>query len=137
MRDLAGLQTRHLAQRQCDLSFRAQRRMTAREDEAEPLVWDRAHVVLLLGAELFETREQLGLARERSFTPDPVDRTVARRCHDPRPGVPRHAVLRPALERLREGVLHCVLGKLEVTEDADENRDGTSPLLPEDGLDRY
>src|SRR4029450_1266193 len=30
---------------------------------------------------------------------------------------------------------HRVLGELEVTEDADEDRDGTSPLLAEDGAD--
>ena len=41
----------------------------------------------------------------------------------------------PALEGCREGVLNRVLGELEVAEDADEDRDRTSPLLAEDGPD--
>ena len=51
------------------------------------------------------------------------------------PGRARHAVARPALEGGRERVLHRVLGELEVTEDAREDRDGTAPLLSEDPLD--
>jgi hypothetical protein len=48
----------------------------------------------------------------------------------------RHPVTRPALECRRERILHRVLGELEVTEDADEDRDGMSPLLAEEGVDR-
>jgi hypothetical protein len=43
--------------------------------------------------------------------------------------------MRPALERRRERVRDRVLGELEVAEDADEDRDRTAPLLPEDALD--
>ena len=53
-----------------------------------------------------------------------VDRAVARGCDDPRTGVRRHAVSRPALGRAEEGVLYRVLGEVEITEDAAEDRDG-------------
>ena len=109
--------------------------MAAGEDERQPLVGDRAHVLVLAG-ELLEPCEQLGLAFERPLAPDPVDRPVARRRDDPGAGIARHAVHRPALERRGEGVLHSVLGEVEVAEDADEDRDRTSPLLAEDGRDR-
>jgi hypothetical protein len=45
------------------------------------------------------------------------------------------AVTRPPLGGLRKGILHRVLGELEVAEDTDENGDRTSPLLAEDGAD--
>jgi hypothetical protein len=135
-RDLVRLQAGHLAERQRDLRLDGERRVAAREDEAEPVVGDRAHVLFLFGAELFEPREELRLACERALPADPVDRAVARRRDDPCSGLPRDAVSRPALERCRERVLHRVLGKVEVAEDADEDRDGMSPFLAEEGVDR-
>ena len=51
------------------------------------------------------------------------------------PGVSRQPVARPTLESRRECVLHGVLGKLEIAEDAREDRDGARPLLAEDTLD--
>ena len=105
-----------------------ERRVAAGEDEREPVVGDRAHVVLL-GGQRLEPGEQLGLARERPLAPEPVDRAVARGRDDPGARVARHAVARPALERDREGVLHRVLGELEVAEDAGEDGDCTAPLL--------
>ena len=39
---------------------------------------------------------------------------------------------RPPFERGREGILHRVLGAIEITEDAGEDSDGTAPFLPED-----
>jgi hypothetical protein len=108
--------------------------MAAGEDEREPLVGDRAHLVLLVG-ELGEPGEELRLPLEGAVAADPVDRAVPCRRDDPRTGVPRRAVPRPALERRRERVLYGVLGEVEVAEDADEDRDGTSPLLAEDRRD--
>ena len=48
-------------------------------------------------------------------------------------GVPSRGQL---LDRGREGVLHRVLGELEVTEDADQDRDRAAPFLPEAGSRR-
>ena len=111
--------------------------MAAREDETQSLVGDRAHLFLLVGPKLLESGEQLGLAGERPFAPDPIDRAVARRRDDPRAWIARGAVPRPTFERGRERVLNRVLRELEVTEDADEDRNGTSPLLAEDRVDGY
>ena len=51
------------------------------------------------------------------------------------PGRARNACAGPALERCRERVLHRVLGELEVAEDADQGREDTAPLVPEDALE--
>jgi hypothetical protein len=109
--------------------------VTAREDEGQAVVGDRAHA-LLLDRELIQACEQLGLARERLLASNPVDRAVPRRRDDPRTGIRRQPVSGPSLERGREGVLNGILGELEVAEDPDENRNGTAPLLAEDQLDR-
>ena len=111
--------------------------MAAREHEAQAFVRDGAHVVVLLRPEPFEPCEELGLPRERAFTADPVDRAVPRGRDDPGGRIARRAVRRPALDGSGKRVLNGVFGELEVTEDADEDRQGTAPLLAEEGLDRY
>ena len=80
-------------------------------------------------------REQLGLARERLLAPDPVDRPVARGRQQPGPRVGGGAVAWPALERGGEGLLHRVLGELDIAERAGEDRERAPPLLAEDGFD--
>ena len=75
-------------------------------------------------------REQLRLAHERLLASDPVDRAVARRRDDPRAWVRRRPVARPALRGPDEGVLHRVLGEVEIAEDAAEDRDATRTLVP-------
>jgi len=134
-RDLTGLEARNLAQRQGDARFGREGRMAAREDEAQAFVGNRAHVVLLLGSKLLEAREELGLARQRPFAADAIDRTVPRGRDDPRSRVARGAVLRPPFERARERFLDSILGELKVPENTDEDRDRTSPLLAEDRVD--
>ena len=71
------------------------------------------------------------LRSEGLLAAEPVDRPVPGRGDDPGAGVRRRAVAGPALERGREGVLHRVLGELEVAEDAGECCNGTAPFLPE------
>ena len=45
---------------------------------------------------------------------------------------------RPALRRDGEGLLRCILGQVEVAEEADERRDDASPLVVKDLLEgRY
>ena len=108
--------------------------MAAGEDEREPLVGDRAHVVVL-ARELLQPCEELHLLAKDAIAPDAVDRAVLRGRDDPGRGVARVALSRPALERRRERVLDGVLGELEVAERAGEDPDSVSPLLPEDLLD--
>jgi hypothetical protein len=86
--------------------------------------------------QLLQAGEQLGLAGERSLTPDPVDGAVPGRRDDPRGRVARGPFPRPPVDRGGECVLNRVLGELEVTEDADEDRNRTPPLLAEERFDR-
>jgi len=100
--------------------------MAAREDQLESLVGN--HCVIVAG-KLLDPSEQLRLARERLLAPDPVDRAVACRRHDPGAGVRRHAVTRPALGSDEERVLHRVLGEIEIAENAAEDCDATCTLV--------
>ena len=50
-------------------------------------------------------------------------------------GLSRRPVARPALERHHEGVLHRLLGEVEVAEHADEGGDRPPRLAPEQAID--
>src|SRR5207244_1483893 len=82
-----------------------------------------------------DASELLGLLSKDPVAPDAVDRAIPRGRDDPRAGVPRHTVPWPPLEGCRERVLDGVLGQLEVTESAGEDRDRMSPFLAEGLLD--
>jgi hypothetical protein len=89
-------------------------------------------------ADLFEGRQLLrglSLCSAGRLTTDPVDRAVARRRDDPRAGVVRDAVARPALERDDERVLDRLLGAVEVAERARQGRDRLPGLAPEQAVD--
>jgi hypothetical protein len=66
---------------------------------------------------------------------DAVDRAVSGRRHEPRAGVLRGAVARPALGGDRERLLRGFLGELEVAEEADQGSKDSAPLLAEDVLE--
>ncbi len=100
--------------------------MAAGEDQLEPLVGDGRLLVL---RELRCPCQELRFPRERLLAPDPVDRRVARGRDDPRARVGRSSVAWPPLRRPDERVLHRVLGEVEVTEDAAEDRDGLRALV--------
>jgi hypothetical protein len=59
----------------------------------------------------------------------PVDRRVPRSRDDPSAGIGGNAVAGPSLRRPDEGVLNRVLGEIEVTEDAAEDRDRAGALV--------
>src|SRR5262249_46224120 len=130
-RDLGRLEAADRAQRQCDLRLQRERRVTASEDESQPLVGND----VLLVVRVYRLLEQLHLARERALTAHAVDRRVASGRDDPAGRVPRLALDRPALERTRVGVLQRVLGELEVAEDANQRCEDSSVLLAKDGFD--
>jgi hypothetical protein len=93
-----------------------------------------------LVAEQLAERAQLRLERGAPPRPaalgaDPVERPVARRRDDPGRGTVRDAVARPALERGEEGVLHRLLGAVEIAEDVCEGGDRLSGLAPEQAVD--
>src|SRR4051794_25647933 len=126
-RDLRRRQPADEAERQGHLRVGGQRGVAAGEDQLEPLVGD--HGFLVVGY-LFGAGEQLRLPRERLLAADPVDRAVARRRDDPRAGVRRCPVPRPAFGRDDERILNRVLGEVEVAEDTAENRDAACTLIP-------
>jgi hypothetical protein len=69
--------------------------MAAGEDQLEPLIGDAAG-----GLERLDPRERVVVGVERhepALAPQPVDRAVARGGRDPRRGVGRDTVARPAL----------------------------------------
>jgi hypothetical protein len=61
---------------------------------------------------------------------------VARRRHQPRPGIVGNALARPALGGDRERLLGGILGEIEVTEEADQGSEDAAPLIAEDPFDQ-
>jgi hypothetical protein len=110
--------------------------MAAGEDEAQAFIGNRVHLVVLFLFQLGQACEQLGLVRERAVAANAVDRPVSGGRDDPGGGIRGRSVLGPACKRGRERVLYRVLGEVEVTEDADQDRNRAAPLLTEEGLDR-
>ena len=104
--------------------------MAAREDQAQPFVGNR--LVLLVDLDGLERGQQLGLAPECLLAADPVDRAVASGRQQPGAGVGGSALAGPALERCGERFLDRVLGELDVTERAGQDREGPPPLFPEE-----
>ena len=140
--DLRRGQSAEQAQGERDLCVGRERGVAAREDQRQPLVGDRGHVVVLVvvGRERGEPGELLLLGLEGPPAAEPVDRAVPRGRDDPGAGVRRDAVAGPALGRDRERLLDGVLGEVEVAERADQDRDGAPELLLEclgDRVRRY
>ena len=106
-RDLGRRQPAEGAQRERHLRLGRERGMAAGEDQPQAVVGDR-HAVLLVVRLLrwrpqrLEPRQDRRLLGEALRTAHAVDRLVACGRRDPGPGVVRHAVARPPLERLDE-----------------------------------
>ena len=126
------------AQRQRDASGNCQRRMTAREDQPQPVIGDQALLVrrrMLLGVQARQLGEAVCPVRQRARAAQPVDRPPSRGGRDPRARVRRDPVARPRRHGGGEGVLHRVLGELEVADVADQGREDRRALLPERPFD--
>ena len=67
--------------------------------------------------------------------PDVVDRDVAPDHDQPRRGIARRAVLRPAFQRAKAGVLKRFLGGVEITEIAQQRADRLGPCRGQSGID--
>jgi len=106
--DLVRREAAEGSQGQRDLRLGRQCRVTAREDQAQPLVRDR--LVLLHRLLHVKRGEQLRLAAQVLLAANAIDRAVAGGRQQPRAGVLGRAVAGPALERSGEGLLHRVLG---------------------------
>jgi hypothetical protein len=68
---------------------------------------------------------------ERAVAADAVDRSVARRGHEPRARVVGRSLARPALGGDGERLLGGFLGKVEVAEEADQCCENAAPLVAE------
>ena len=116
--DLGGLQPGDEPQGEGHLGARRERRVAAREDQAELVV---GHGADLLGFVGFLHAHGLGLAVVAGGLPaDLVDPPVAGGRDDPAGRARRQAGLRPPLQRDHEGVLDRFLGEVDVAEEADQ-----------------
>ena len=138
-RDLLGGEPPQRAKREGHLRLGSERRVAAGEHELQPVVLDRAHrrgSGRPIGA-LVQTRHAFQLPPlvvHASLTPEPIDRLVPRGGGDPRARVVRQARPRPALQRDGEGLLHGLLGHVEVAQHPDEGRDRPPRLLTEQAV---
>ena len=136
-RDLVRPEPAQRAQRQRDLGIERERRMTAGEDELEPLVGDRR---LVHGRPRCCAARRAGgssRASVRSRRMRSIARLRAVVTSQAR-GWAGVTVPRPALGGDRERLLGGLLGELEVAEEADQAGEDASPLVAEDLLeDRY
>jgi hypothetical protein len=100
---------------QRDLGRLREGRVAAGEDEREPVVVARCRFGLAIG------REQGQLLLAGRPAPDRVEGLAPGGRDEPPRRIRRHAFVRPVLESLRERILQCLLGPVEVTEPAREH----------------
>ena len=131
------LQTPDRAQRERDLRLGRQGRVSAAEDQLQPLVLD--HEVLKLVHVILNRFWDLTGGGSSGPACAPVGSgrcAVARGDGQPRSGVGRRPRARPALSGDRERFLAGVLGELKVAEDADQVSEHRAPLIAKDLLDQ-
>lgn len=161
-RDLFRREPAQLAQRERHLRVRRQGRMTAGEDQSQPVVLDllvvpRGGVAAIGGKPLGELRRpravalaglvipavagslgQIGYRRAEPGTPpDSVDALEAAGGNEPGPRIGRHAVARPLLQRRTKGIVQRFLGQIEVAEQADQRGENATRLGAVDGVHRF
>ena len=127
-RDLLDREPGDDAQRQRDLLRRRQVGMAADEQQPQDVVAVVRAVEplgqLLLGVvEVGDRLVRRAAAAACLPPPDIVDRDVAADHDQPRRGIARRAVLRPALQRAQAGVLERLLGGVEIAEIAQQRAD--------------
>src|SRR5262249_31763142 len=115
--DLAGCEAYDRTERQRQLRFAAQRRMAAREDQAEPVV----HLVGVLRRRTV-ANQQRQLLIVVSLAAPVVDGTPPRCRQEPGRGIGGQTVHRPVLQGGHHRVLDQVLGKREVAQQPDQRR---------------
>src|SRR5207302_2087884 len=131
--DLRCGQSAQESERQRDLGLHGERRMAAGEHQSQTVV---AHGTLLgrFTVRLKQRRLRLPIFPGRLAT-EAVDGPVARRGDDPSRRARRQPIRGPPLRRRREGVLNRILGDIDVTEDPDQDRHGTTVFRAEHTLD--
>ena len=132
--DLRRGQPADAAQRQRDPRLRVQGRMAAHEDEPELVVSLRHHGRFSHHSRPSDPGQarRLGLlGRTPALPPQPVQGLVPRRAGQPGAGVGRHPGDRPGRDREEAGLLHRVLGGLEIGEHLGERGHGGPPAVAE------
>src|SRR5260221_7677705 len=138
-RNLRGGQAGQRAQGERDPGLQAKRRMTGGYHQPPPILADAAGPpplpTPLHGPAGIAGRRQHGCLpqfdRLGRAAAQPVQRPVARDRGQPGAGTARNAVARPSLQRLRERVLHALLGQVPAAGHADQRGDDPAPLLAE------
>jgi hypothetical protein len=88
-----------------------------------------------VGLQRLELLQDRPLLPQGLFPAQPVDRLVPGDAGDPRARIRRYAVARPALQGDDERLLDGLLGRVEVTQDANEGGDRPSRLVLEQTVD--
>ena len=101
------------------------------DGQPQPVVCDGGGEAGLEDGELLEPPDVAALAAASQAS----DGRATRRGRDPRGGVVGNAIGRPPLQRNGEGILHRLLGEVEIAQDTDEGRVDPPRLLAEDTLD--
>ena len=140
--DLRGRQSTDRAQRQSNLSLFRQGRMAAGEDQPQDVVLQRALRRLLLRNPFANPKlghllgfDLFALGEKAHMTPQPVDRLMAADIDEPGARIGRDAFARPLHDGGCEGILHGVLGELEVAKEADQRGQNAAALVAEQKSD--
>ncbi len=128
--DFLGSKSAYLAQGQRDLGICRQRRMTAREDEPQPVIFEVLVKTLRhIGAFAIQAIRDLGLGGiQPDSPPQPVHRLEAPCRDQPRAGILRDAIARPLFDRSAESLVQCLLGEVEIMEQSDERGQNAARL---------
>ena len=137
---LLGGQAADLAQGERNPRFRRQRGMAAGKDQAQAVILED---VLFLGALRraslrFEISHQLVLRRIESCPATQRINSFESGCRNqPWAWVVGHSTLRPQAQRRRKGFMHRLLGKIEITEQADQRSQDSSRIHPIKGVEQF
>src|SRR5450432_4091173 len=114
--------------------------MTARKDQAKPIILE---TILFIGS-FRRTQLRFEIARElilRRIESCPSSQSIngfeARRRNQPWSWVPGHATRRPQAQRRRKGFVHRLLGKLKITEQADQSCQDPSRIHAIKGVEQF
>ncbi len=148
-RDLRGGQAAHQPQGQRDLRVGMERGMAAQQDQSQLLVPDLAVVdhqrrlpavrvdVRVDGRARHEIRRHgQGSTVRRPGPADPVDRPAGGHGPQPPGRIGRNPRRRPAVQRLDQGVLHGLVGQVEIAEPPGEDGHHPGALAPRQRGDR-
>ena len=126
---LGGAQAAHQAERQGHLRGQRQRRVAAGEDEPQPVVADLVGLVLARPRGRASVDEQRPRPAQRGLPAEKVEGVAAGDGGQPgsRPG--RHPGAGPDRQGLGVGVLHALLGQVEIGGHPRRRRDHEGPLV--------